>query len=64
MSGTDEKLVELKEKLAKAREALDLLSLLMDFDLDGVVNAYDLCPDTPSGAQVNLDGCAEGQTPA
>jgi peptidoglycan hydrolase CwlO-like protein len=64
MSGTNEKLVELKEKLVKAREALDLLSLLMDFDLDGVVNAYDLCPDTPPGAQVNLDGCAEGQTPA
>lgn len=28
-----------------------------DADSDGVVDALDLCPDTPLGATVNVDGC-------
>lgn len=61
-SGTEEKLAELKEKLVEAKESLNVLSLLMDFDLDGVLNAHDLCSNTPSGAEVDEFGCAEGQT--
>ncbi len=30
---------------------------LQDDDQDGVVNARDFCPGTPSGAQVDNDGC-------
>ncbi|USD31348.1 MULTISPECIES: OmpA family protein [Vibrio] len=31
---------------------------LTDDDRDGVVNARDLCPDTPIGAQIDNDGCS------
>jgi len=33
------------------------ISDLTDDDRDGVVNARDICPGTPSGAQVDNDGC-------
>ncbi len=32
---------------------------LRDDDGDGVVNARDICPDTPEGALVDNDGCGE-----
>ncbi|WP_371833280.1 OmpA family protein [Vibrio sp.] len=32
---------------------------LLDDDRDGVINARDICPDTPEGAKINNDGCAE-----
>jgi len=32
-----------------------------DSDGDGVLDAVDLCPDTPEGEHVNADGCAEDQ---
>ncbi|GLT16682.1 hypothetical protein GCM10007938_04580 [Vibrio zhanjiangensis] len=31
---------------------------LLDDDRDGVINARDLCPDTPKGAEISNDGCA------
>ncbi|WP_333005083.1 OmpA family protein [Vibrio coralliilyticus] len=33
------------------------LSDLYDDDKDGVINARDLCPDTPLGANIDNDGC-------
>ena len=39
----------------KATQVADLL----DDDRDGVINARDLCPDTPQGAEINNDGCAK-----
>ncbi len=30
---------------------------LMDDDSDGVINARDLCTETPNGAEINNDGC-------
>lgn len=33
------------------------ISDLTDDDRDGVVNARDLCPETPLGAQIDNDGC-------
>ena len=33
------------------------ISDLTDDDRDGVVNARDICPGTPTGAQVDNDGC-------
>ncbi|MEZ8826464.1 OmpA family protein [Vibrio amylolyticus] len=38
---------------SKANQVSDLL----DDDRDGVVNARDICPDTPTGATVDNDGC-------
>lgn len=35
----------------------DQIADLTDDDKDGVVNARDLCPGTPIGAQVDNDGC-------
>ncbi|MEZ9627259.1 OmpA family protein [Aliivibrio fischeri] len=32
---------------------------LKDKDNDGVINARDICPGTPIGAQIDNDGCAE-----
>ncbi|MGF1905665.1 OmpA family protein [Aliivibrio salmonicida] len=32
---------------------------LRDNDNDGVINARDICPGTPRGAQIDNDGCAE-----
>ncbi|WP_168797008.1 OmpA family protein [Vibrio sp. H11] len=32
---------------------------LQDDDWDGVINARDLCPDTPKGALIDNDGCGE-----
>ncbi|MGR5134764.1 OmpA family protein [Vibrio alfacsensis] len=32
---------------------------LMDDDSDGVINARDLCPGTPTGAEIDNDGCGE-----
>ncbi|MFD1382811.1 OmpA family protein [Rhodanobacter aciditrophus] len=35
---------------------------LQDNDEDGVINARDLCPNTPQGARVDNDGCHEVTT--
>lgn len=40
-----------------ATPVADQISDLTDDDKDGVVNARDLCPGTPIGAQVDNDGC-------
>ncbi|WP_244291668.1 MULTISPECIES: OmpA family protein [Vibrio] len=37
----------------------DQISDLTDDDNDGVVNARDICPGTPSSSQVDNDGCGE-----
>ena len=61
VTGTNEKLEELKAKLVKVKEGLTALTLLLDDDLDGIVNAYDACPDTEEGAEVDLNGCSDDQ---
>lgn len=37
----------------------DQIADLKDEDNDGVINARDICPGTPRGAQIDNDGCAE-----
>ncbi|MGD8112682.1 OmpA family protein [Vibrio sp. TRT 17S01] len=37
----------------------DQIADLQDDDRDGVVNARDICPATPQGAQVDNEGCGE-----
>ena len=61
VTGTNEKLEELKANLVKVKEGLNALTLLLDDDLDGIVNAYDACPDTEEGAEVDLNGCSDDQ---
>ena len=39
----------------------DCQSFLEDDDGDGVNNGADLCPDTPSGETVDVNGCADNQ---
>lgn len=37
----------------------DQIADLRDDDYDGVINARDICPGTPRGAEIDNDGCAE-----
>lgn len=37
----------------------DQIADLQDDDNDGVVNARDICPGTPEGAEIDNDGCGE-----
>jgi outer membrane protein OmpA-like peptidoglycan-associated protein len=37
----------------------DQIANLKDADYDGVINARDICPGTPRGAEIDNDGCAE-----
>jgi len=39
----------------------DCFTLTFDNDGDGIANEYDLCPNTPLGAMVDMDGCALSQ---
>ncbi|MEC7098800.1 MAG: hypothetical protein VXW74_05060, partial [Candidatus Thermoplasmatota archaeon] len=39
----------------------DCFTLTFDNDGDGIANEYDLCPNTPLGATVDMDGCALSQ---
>ena len=63
LSGSQEQLEILRDKLVKVKEGLNTLNLLLDDDLDGIVNAFDECPNTEAGASVNLSGCSEEQLP-
>ena len=47
-------------KLEKIQEGIDVLVARADYDIDGVINAVDECPDTPITEikQVNDVGCS------
>ena len=42
---------------------VDQLVAVADYDYDGVINAFDKCPDTPLNEinNVNSDGCSPSQ---
>lgn len=44
---------------AESLYASNVQSRLTDADRDGVIDARDLCPDTPEGAAIDNDGCPE-----
>ena len=46
---------------ASTTQTSNTINLNGDADGDGVNDPVDLCPDTPQGAQVDADGCAESQ---
>ena len=50
-------------KLEKIQEGIDVLVARADYDIDGVINAVDECPDTPiiEIKQVNDVGCSPSQ---
>jgi len=56
-------LQEISIKLEKIQEGIDVLVARADYDIDGVINAIDECPDTPITEikQVNEVGCSPSQ---
>ncbi|MCW1953298.1 MAG: gliding motility-associated C-terminal domain-containing protein [Flavobacteriia bacterium] len=48
-------------KYNSASIATNFIVAVGDTDGDGVLDPFDLCPNTPSGAVVNSDGCAASQ---
>ena len=62
---TKEQVAQITAMLQEMNEDLDWYIAVQDFDYDGVLNAFDKCPDTPITDinNVNADGCAPGETP-
>ena len=62
---TKEQVAQITAMLQEMNEDLDWYIAVQDFDYDGVLNAFDKCPDTPITEinNVNADGCAPGETP-
>ena len=62
---TKEQVAQITAMLQQMNEDLDWYIAVQDFDYDGVLNAFDKCPDTPITEinNVNADGCAPGETP-
>ena len=56
-------LQEISIKLEKIQEGIDVLVARADYDIDGVINAVDECPNTPITEikQVNDVGCSPSQ---
>ena len=59
---TSEQMQELLDQAEQFNHDVETLTLAADYDLDGVINAMDKCPDTKLGLTVDSDGCAAGQT--
>ena len=62
---TKEQVAQITAMLQEMNEDLDWYIAVQDFDYDGVLIAFDKCPDTPITEinNVNADGCAPGETP-
>ena len=62
---TKEQVAAITSMLEQMNDDLDWYIAVQDFDYDGVLNAFDKCPDTPITEinNVNADGCAPGETP-
>tara|TARA_E500000318_G_scaffold111298_1_gene129374 strand:- start:7651 stop:8322 length:672 start_codon:yes stop_codon:yes gene_type:complete len=62
---TKEQVAQITAMLEEMNEDLDWYIAVQDFDYDGVLNAFDKCPDTPITQinDVNADGCAPGESP-
>ena len=56
-AATKEQMQALLEDVQEVREGVRVLWNLADFDIDGVVNGLDQCPDTPLRTPVTMFGC-------
>ena len=62
-AATTEQMQEVLTSVEEFGEGVRVLWNLADFDVDGVVNGLDQCPETPLRAEVDWRGCAADQTP-
>jgi len=58
---TTEQMQDLLSQVQEFQTGVDQLVAVADYDVDGVINALDKCPDTELGAVVDVDGCSDKQ---
>ena len=58
---TTEQMQNLLSQVQEFQTGVDQLVAVADYDVDGVINALDKCPDTELGAAVDADGCSADQ---
>ena len=60
---TAEQMEQLLTQVQEMGAGVDQLVAVADYDYDGVINAFDKCPDTPLNEinNVNSDGCSPSQ---
>ena len=58
---TTQQFQDLLSQVQEFGAGVDILVAVADYDVDGVINALDKCPDTELGAAVDTDGCSDKQ---
>jgi chromosome segregation ATPase len=60
---TEEEIQDVLSTIEEIQSGIDILVAQADFDLDGIINAIDECPDTPISEinDVNEVGCSPSQ---
>lgn len=58
---TSAQMQELLSQVEEFQSGVDQLVAIADYDVDGVMNALDECPDTVLGAAVDANGCSQEQ---
>lgn len=58
---TTQQMQDLLSQVQEFQAGVDQLVAVADYDVDGVINALDKCPDTELGATVDADGCSADQ---
>lgn len=58
---TSAQMQELLSQVEDFQSGVDQLVAIADYDVDGVMNALDECPDTVLGATVDANGCSQEQ---
>ena len=60
---TTEQMQDLLSQVQEFQAGVEQLVAVADYDIDGVINALDKCPDTPLSEinDVNSDGCSPSQ---
>ena len=63
-AATMEQIQAIKVKLQDINEGIALLVFASDYDLDGIINGLDQCPNTPITeiSQIDANGCGPSET--